>query len=101
MIDAEPFPPAGLSWDNVVMQATVELPDALLRQLEMLAKQEGATPADLILRIVKTQVEQCSPQLQSTIEVHLPLIAASETGPIQPVTGRDVDETFSRDHLTA
>jgi hypothetical protein len=71
------------------MQATVELPDALLRQLEMLAKQEGATPADLILRIVKTHVDQCNPHLQSTIEVELPLIAASETGPIQPVTGRD------------
>jgi hypothetical protein len=83
------------------MQATVELPDAVLRQLEVLAEREGATPADLILRLVKTHVEQCSPQLQSTIDVRLPLIAASETGPIQPVTGRDVDEIFSRDHLTA
>jgi len=83
------------------MQATVELPDAVLRQLEMLAKQEGATPADLILRLVEAHVEQCNPPVQRTIEVHLPLIAASETGPIQPVTGRAVDEVFSRDHLTA
>jgi hypothetical protein len=83
------------------MQAAVELPDAILSQLEMLAKQEGATPADLILRLVEAHVEQCSPPEQRTIEVHLPLIAASETGPIQPVTGGDVDEVFSRDHLTA
>ena len=83
------------------MQATVELPEPFLRQLEVLAKREGATPADLILRLVEAHVEQCNPPVQRTIEVHLPLIAASETGPIQPVTGKDVDDIFSRDHLTA
>ena len=83
------------------MQATVELPEPVLRQLEILAKREGATPADLILRLVEAHVERYSLPLQSNIEVHLPLISASETGTIQPVTGRDIDEIFSRDHLTA
>jgi hypothetical protein len=92
------IPPARPTWDNVIVQATVELRDAILRQLEMLAKQEGATPADPILRLIEAHEEQCNPPVQRTIEVHLPLIAASETGPIQPVTGRDVDEVFSRDH---
>ena len=30
------------------MQATVELPEVVLQQLEMLARREGATPGDLI-----------------------------------------------------
>lgn len=33
------------------------------------------------------------------LDVHLPLIPASETGPIQPVTGKDVDELLARDDL--
>jgi hypothetical protein len=33
--------------------------------------------------------------------VSLPLIPASETGPIRPVTGRDVDELLSDDHFAA
>jgi len=55
-----------LTGDNVYMQAAVEPPDAILRQLEILAKREGATPDDLILRLVEAHVEQCSPPLQST-----------------------------------
>ena len=83
------------------MQATVELPEAIGRQLEALAKREGATPAELILRIVEAHVETISPAKQSDFDVRLPLIAASETGPIRPVTGEDLDEVFSRDHLSA
>lgn len=83
------------------MQATVELPEAVLRRLEVLAKREGATPADLILRLVEAHVERCNPPAERGVEVHLPLIAASETGPIQPFTGKDVDEILSRDHLAA
>lgn len=70
-------------------------------QLEMLAKQEGATPADLIRRLVEARIETSSEPLQCNLEAHLPLIPASETGPIQPVTGADVDAILSRDHLTA
>jgi hypothetical protein len=35
------------------------------------------------------------------LDVSLPLIPASETGPIRPVTGKDVDELLSDDRLTA
>jgi Ribbon-helix-helix protein, copG family len=83
------------------MQATLELPEAVVRQLETLARQEGATPADLIRRLVEAHVASVGPSAQRNLEVRLPLIPASETGPIQPVTGADVDAILSRDHLTA
>ena len=83
------------------MQATLELPEAVLRQLETLAKQEGATPADLIRRFVEARIETSDAPLQRSVEVRLPLIPASETGPIQPVTGADVDAIFSCDHLSS
>ena len=83
------------------MQATLELPEAVLRQLETLAKQEGATPADLIRRFVEARIETSNASLRRNIEVRLPLIPAFETGPIQPITGADVDAIFSCDHLSS
>ena len=83
------------------MQATVELPEAVLQQLEMLARREGATPGDLIRRIVEDHVARSQPSVQRTLNVSLPLIPASETGVIQPLTGRDVDELLSDDRLPA
>ena len=85
----------------VIMRATVELPEAVLRQIEMLAGREGATPGDLIRRIVEDHVARCRPSAQLSFNVSLPLIPASETGPIRPVTGRDVDELLSDDHFAA
>ena len=85
----------------VIMQATVELPEVVLRQLEMLAQREGATPGDLIRRIVEDHVARSQPSLQRNFNVSLPLIPASETGPIRPITGKDVDELLSDDHLPA
>jgi hypothetical protein len=83
------------------MQATVDLPEAVLRQLEMLARREGATPGDLIRRIVEDHVARSQPPVARGPNVSLPLIPASETGPIRPVTGKDVDELLSDDRLTA
>jgi hypothetical protein len=83
------------------MQATVDLPEPVLRRLEALAKQEGATSADLIQRLIEAHVERYSPPLPRDFEVDLPLITAVETGPIQPVTGSDVDEILSHDHHTS
>jgi hypothetical protein len=85
----------------VIMQATVELPEVVLQQLEMLARREGATPGDLIRRIVEDHVSRFQPPLQRSFNVSLPLIPASETGPIQPLTGKDVDALLSDDHLPA
>jgi hypothetical protein len=85
----------------VMMQATVELPEAVLQQLEMLAGREGATPGDLIRRIVEDHVARCQPPVERRLSVSLPLIPASETGPIRPVTGKDVDVLLSDDHLPA
>jgi hypothetical protein len=42
-----------------MMRAAGELPEAVLRQIEMLAGQEGATPGDLIRRIVEDHVARC------------------------------------------
>ena len=85
----------------VVMQATVELPEVVLHQLEMLARREGATPGDLIRRIVEDHVARSQPSVQRSLNVSLPLILASETGPIRPITGKDVDELLSDDHFPA
>ena len=85
----------------VIMRATVELPEAVLRQIEMLAGREGATPGDLIRRIVEDHVTRCRPSARRRISVSLPLIPASETGPSRPITGKDVDVLLADDHLPA
>jgi hypothetical protein len=79
----------------VIMRATVELPEAVLQQLEMLAGREGATPGDLIRRIIEDHVARCRASAERRFSVSLPLIPASETGPIRPVTGKDVDVPLS------
>jgi metal-responsive CopG/Arc/MetJ family transcriptional regulator len=66
------------------VQATVELPDAVLRQLEALADREGATAADLIRRLVEAHVNRSQPATDRKQYVRLPLIPASETGRIEP-----------------
>jgi hypothetical protein len=83
------------------MQAAVELPEVVLQQIEMLARREGATPGDLIRRIVEEHVARCQPSAQRIFNVSLPLITASDTGSIRPVTGRDVDELMADDHFAA
>ena len=77
-----------------MVRVTVELPEVVLQQLEMLAGQEGATPGDLIQRIVEDHVARNRPSAQRRFSISLPLIPASETGPIRPITGRDVDALF-------
>ena len=83
------------------MQATVELPEAVLQQIETLARREGATPGDLIRRIVEDHVARREPAVRRTLDVSLPLIPDSETGPVRAITGEDVDELLSDDRLTA
>lgn len=83
------------------MQATVELPEAVLRELEALARSEGTTTAELIQRIVEAHMANRQTTGERRFSVPLPLIRAAETGPIQPVSGRDVDELLSRDHFSA
>lgn len=85
----------------VTMQASVDLPEAVLHQLEMLARREGATPGDLIRRIVEEHVAGSQLAVGRSLDVSLPLIPASETGPIRAFTGKDVDELLSDDRLTA
>ena len=83
------------------MQATVELPEVVLQRLETLARREGATPGNLIRRIVEEHVARSEPAAGRAINMSLPLIPASETGPIGAITGQDVDELLSDDRLTA
>ena len=85
----------------VMMQARVELPEVVLQQLEMLARREGATPGDLIRRIVEDHVARCRPPIQRSFNVSLPLIPACETGPIRAIRGKDVDVLLPDDHLLA
>jgi hypothetical protein len=74
------------------MKATVDIPEVVLQQLETLVRREGATPKDLIRRIIEDHVARSQPSVQRILNVSLPLIPASETGPIRPVTGKVVDE---------
>ncbi len=83
------------------MQATVDLPEPLLRQLEEWAGREGATTADLIRRLVEEGLERTKPLVSVTDKVHLPLISAFETGPIQPVYGEELDELLTRENFTS
>jgi hypothetical protein len=83
------------------MQATVHLPEAVLRELEVLARSEGTTTADLIERIVAAHLASRPITGQRRFSVALPLIPAAETGPIQPLSGREVDDLLSRDHFSA
>jgi hypothetical protein len=83
------------------MQATVELPEVVLQQLELLARSEGATPSDLIRRIVEDHVARSQASVPRSFSVSLPLIAASETGAIQAITGKDLDDLLSDDHFSA
>ena len=78
------------------MQATVELSDAVLQQLDALASREGATTADLIRRLIEAHLNRRQPAERNQF-VRLPLIPVSETGPIQSVTGSEVDEILARD----
>jgi hypothetical protein len=55
----------------------------------------------LIRRIVEDRVARSQPSTVRSLNVPLPLIPASETGPIRPVTGKDVDALLSDDRLTA
>ena len=74
------------------MRATVNLPDALFQQLEIIAQGEGATPSDLIQRIVQAHVASHPSTVTGCGDTAtLPLIPASETGSIQPISGADVD----------
>ena len=54
------------------MRATVELPDLVLDQLEMLAGQEGAAPSDLIRRIVEDRLGRRHASAQRSFNVSLP-----------------------------
>lgn len=79
----------------------MELPEAVLRQLEALARSEGTTIAGLIQQIVQSHIasRQIFNDLRSAVPP--PVIPASETGPIQPISGRDVDDLLSYDHFSA
>jgi len=85
----------------VPMQATLQLPEEVLRQIEMIAQLEGGTPSDLTRRIVEEHIARSRPLIDRSVNVCLPLIPASETGPIRPATGRDVDDLLSDDHFAA
>src|ERR1019366_5150339 len=62
----------------VFMQATVQLPEEVLQQLEMLAEREGGTPGDLIRRIVEEHILRSHSFMAGGVNVSRPLIPASE-----------------------
>jgi hypothetical protein len=83
------------------MEASVQLPDALVSRLERLAEQEGTSVPGLIQRLVAEHVEHTDPIASRKRDAHLPLIPREKTGVILPVTGADLDEMFAREDLTS
>ncbi len=83
------------------MQATVEFPEAVLRELEALARSEGTTTAQLIRRIVEAHMTTRQKSDVDRFAISFPLIPASETGLIQPLSGRNVDELLLRDDFSS
>ena len=64
-------------------------------------KREGATTADLIRRVIEAHVASRDGVAEDFGEVRLPLISAIETGPVEPISGKDFDELLSRDDFAA
>lgn len=83
------------------MQAMIELPESILHQLEALARQEGATAGELIRRIVEEHLSHSRPTGRRDLNVSLPLIPGTETGPLMTVTGQELDNLLADDHITA
>ena len=83
------------------MEATVQLPDALVNRLERLAEQEGISVPGLIQRLVAEHVQQAEPVASRKRDARLPLIPRERTGVVLPVTGADLDEMFAREDLTS
>jgi len=83
------------------MRALVELPDPVLRKLVVLAEQERTTTAELIQRIVEDHLATRQPNGEHGFTVSLPLIPASESGPIQQIFGKDLDDLLARDDFPA
>ena len=81
------------------MQSPFELPEDLVRRLEIAARREGATPAALIERLIEAHLGD--PPASGRGDVRFPLIPAGETGPIHPVTGADLDALFGREDFAA
>jgi hypothetical protein len=67
-----------------------------------LAKQQDLTSDELIRQIVDAHVNACHGTATPLGEdVPLPPIAASETGPIGPFHGSDIDELRFGDHFAS
>jgi hypothetical protein len=81
------------------MLVTLELPEAVLQQVEGLAKRQGVTAAELIRQLVDAHLENRRFSVRHSHDVHLPLIPASETGSIGPFNGADIDEIVFGDYF--
>ncbi len=80
------------------MQDIVQFNEAVLQRLETLARREGTTTSGLIQRIVENYATNYPTDDARRFRISLPLIPAAVTGPIQDVSGKDVDEMLSHDH---
>lgn len=82
------------------MQATFELSERVLRDLEALALEEGTTPERVIEQLLAEHGHRRSP-LVTKQQVRLPLIPIAETGPIKAFSGADLDDIFAREDLAS
>ena len=83
------------------MDATVQLPEALLNRLERLAVEEGTSLDGLLQRLVSEHVEHrrvvSGQHSRLRRDVQFPLIPREVTGEIRHVTGAEIDEMFALD----
>lgn len=83
------------------MQTRFELPDQIVRELEILAVEEGTTADRLIQQLVTERLQQHSRKSENKQKTQFPVIPIAETGPIRMFSGSDLDDIFGRDELAS
>jgi hypothetical protein len=83
------------------MQAIIDLPESVLESLATLARRQGATPSDVIRRIVEDHLQRADSVIRPKRDIVLPLISATQTGTIRRLTGADIDQIFADEDLSS
>jgi hypothetical protein len=91
----------GFPRDTLSMAAIVTLPDALARRLQKMANERVTSLETIVRRLVSEVVEHYPEKRVHRKEAALPLVPKSKTGMILPVSGKDLDEMFAREHFAS
>lgn len=76
------------------MRTTVELPDSVYRRSERVARAQGVTIEELIVRIVEREVTSESESVTSSGQVTLPLLRSKHPGTLD-LEGLNFDDLLA------